>query len=79
MTDRELLLSRQTVLLWHDDVGHRLGHAVHLLGVVKLQHLLVVLQVVLDVVIDVGDLADVELAVGLLEVLLQLDPALSYS
>ena len=40
-----------------------------------LQGLLVVLEVVLDAVVDVGDLADLKLPALQLEVLLQLGPA----
>jgi len=45
--------------LGYDDVGHGLGQCMQLLGLVEAQYLDVVLEVVLDAVIDVRNLADV--------------------
>ena len=61
-----------------DDVGHRLRVRVQLLGLDEAQRLHVVLQVVLDAVVDVWDLADVVLAALHPEVLRQLAPAADY-
>ena len=61
--------------LWDDKIGKGLGAQEQLLGALKLQGLLVVLQVVLDAVVDVGDLANVVLARLKLVVLLQFGPA----
>ena len=65
----------QCTYLGNDDVRQRLGAHEELVGALVLQGLLVVLQVVLDAVVDVGDLADLKLPALQLEVLLQLRPA----
>lgn len=61
--------------LWNNDVSQGFGTHEQFLCSVVLQRLLVVLQVVLDAVVDVRDLADLKLAALELEVLLQLGPA----
>ena len=45
--------------LWYDDVRHGLGERVKVLSLAEAQDLNVVLEVVLDAVVDVGNLADV--------------------
>lgn len=56
--------------LWNDDVCQSFGAGVQLLSLVKLQDLLIVLEVVLDAVVDVRDLVDIKVTVLHLEILL---------
>ena len=62
LSDGELLCLCHPVLLWYDDVRHVLCVGVELLrqGEAPVEDGLVVQQVVLDAVVDVGDLGDVE-------------------
>lgn len=63
--------------LWYDDVSQCSGQSEELQCVVQAQRG-VVLRVVLDAVVDVGDLADVVAAALHAEVPLQLGPALQH-
>ena len=66
---------KQHQYLGYDDVRQGLGAHEELMSTFILQGLLVVLEVILDAVVDVRDLADLKLPALQLEVFLQLGPA----
>lgn len=78
LANGQLLLDGQPVLLWYHNVRQVPCVDVQLLGLFVLQRVLVVLQIVLDAVVDVGYLGDIERTVLGGKVLFDFAPAPSH-
>ena len=61
--------------LWNDNVSQILSVGIELFGLVELQGVVVVKEVVLDAVVDVRDLGDVEDAVFVQEIFFEFGPS----
>lgn len=68
-------IKNNNIYLRYNNIGQILGADVQLFGLLELNGVLVVLQIVLDAVVDIRDLADVERFVFRVKVLLDFAPA----